>query len=161
MTRVITRWEPARDFVAMRDAMNRMFEEGYVQPGWAALARRPRMTVDQEWRLPLDVYSTPEEIVLTASVPGVDPEAVEITFESDVLTIKGEVPGPFAGENVEYLMQERRQGRFSRSLSFNVPINADAIEATFEHGVLTIVAPKAETVKPKTIKVTSRPANSD
>ena len=161
MTRVITRWEPARDFVAMRDAMNRMFEEGYVQPSWAALARRPRMTANQEWRLPLDVYSTPEEIVLMASVPGVDPEAVEITFEGDVLTIKGEVPGPVAGENVEYLMQERRQGRFSRSLSFNVPINADAIEATFEHGVLTIVAPKAETVKPKTIKVTSRPANSN
>ncbi len=89
-----------------------------------------------------------------AAVPGVDPENVEITFEGDVLTIRGEFPG--ALENVDYIMRERRQGRFSRTLSFNVPVNADAIEATFEHGVLTIVAPKAETIKPKTIKVTTR-----
>ncbi|HNS01001.1 MAG TPA: Hsp20/alpha crystallin family protein [Anaerolineae bacterium] len=158
MTRVITRWEPARDFVALRHAMDRMFEEGVVQPSWTALARQPRVAFNQDWRLPLDVYSTPEEIVLLASTPGVDPESVEITFEGDVLTIKGEIPGAFEGENVEYLMQERRHGRFSRTLSFNVPINADAIEASFDKGVLTIVAPKAETVKPKTIKVTTRQA---
>ncbi len=153
MTRVITRWEPAREFVTLRDAMDRLFEDSFVQPSWTALARRPRANTE-EWRLPLDVYSTPEEVVIMAAVPGVDPENVEITFEGDVLTIRGEFPG--ALENVDYIMRERRQGRFSRTLSFNVPVNADAIEATFEHGVLTIVAPKAETIKPKTIKVTTR-----
>ena len=153
MTRVVTRFEPAREFVTLRDAMDRLFEDSFVQPSWTALARRPRTNRD-EWRLPLDAYSTAEEIVIMAAVPGVNPENVEITFEGDVLTIRGEFPG--ALENVEYLMRERRHGRFSRSLTFNVPVNADAIEATFEHGVLTIVAPKAETVKPKTIKVTAR-----
>lgn len=153
MTRVITRWEPAREFVSMRDAMDRMFEDRLVQPSWMALARRPQAHNDV-WTLPLDVYSTPEEIVLMAAVPGVAPEAVEITFEGDVLTIKGEFPG--ALENVDYLMRERRHGRFSRSVTFNVPVNADAIEATFEQGILTIVTPKAETIKPKTIKVTAR-----
>ncbi|MEI2689887.1 MAG: Hsp20/alpha crystallin family protein [Anaerolineae bacterium] len=153
MTRVITRCEPAHEFVSLRDAMDHLFEDRTVQPSWAALARRPR-THSEEWRLPLDVYSTPEEIVLMAPVPGVNPETVEITFEGDVLTIKGEFPAVL--ENVDYLMRERRHGRFSRSVTFNVPVNADAIEATFEHGVLTIVTPKAEVTKPKTIKVTTR-----
>lgn len=153
MTRVVTRWEPAREFMTLRDAMDRLFEDSFVQPSWTALARRPR-TSQEEWRLPLDVYSTPEEIVIMAAVPGVDPETVEITFEDGVLTIRGEFPG--ALENVEYIMRERRHGRFSRSLTFNVPVKAEAIEATFEHGVLTVVAPKAETVKPKTIKVTAK-----
>jgi HSP20 family protein len=153
MTRVITRWEPAREFVSLREAMDHLFDERPVQPSWAALARRP-YTRNDEWRLPLDVYSTPEEIVLMAAVPGVNPEAVEITFEGDVLTIKGEFLS--ALENVDYLMRERRHGRFSRSVTFNVPVNADAIEATFEQGLLTIVTPKAETIKPKMIKVTAR-----
>lgn len=153
MTRVVTRFEPAREFVTLRDAMDRLFEDSFVQPSWTALARRPRPSHD-EWRLPLDVYSTPEEIVIMAAVPGVNSENVEITFEGDVLTVRGEFPG--ALENVEYIMRERRHGRFSRSLTFNVPVNAEGIEATFEHGVLTIVAPKAETVKPKTIKVTAK-----
>lgn len=153
MTRVITRFEPAREFVTLRDAMDRLFEDSFVQPSWTALARRPR-GAQEEWRLPLDAYSTPDEIVIMASVPGVNPENVEITFENDVLTIRGEFPG--ALENVEYIMRERRHGHFSRSLTFNVPVNAEGIEATFEHGVLTIVAPKAETVKPKTIKVTAK-----
>lgn len=151
MTRVITRWEPMREFVTLRGAMDRLFEDSFVQPSWSALANRPDGNV---WRLPLDVYSTPEEIVINASVPGINPEAVEIAFENDVLTIKGELPAPL--ENVEYLMRERRFGTFSRGLTFNTAVNADNIDATFENGVLTIVVPKAEEVKPKTIKVQAK-----
>lgn len=153
MTRVITRWEPMRDFVTLRDAMDHLFEESFVQPSWTALARRPSETANT-WRLPVDAYSTAEEIVISAAVPGIKPEDVEITFENDTLTIKGEFPG--ALENVEYLMRERRHGSFVRTVTFNVPVNADAIEATFEHGVLTIVAPKVEEIKPKTIKVLAK-----
>jgi HSP20 family protein len=133
--------------------MDRLFDESLVQPSWTALARRPEMG-DGAWRLPLDVFATPVEFLITASVPGVNPENVEITFEGDVLSIRGEFPT--ALENVEYLMRERRHGRFSRSLSFNVPVNPDAIEATFEHGVLTISVPKAEEVKSKTIKIVAK-----
>jgi len=57
---------------------------------------------------------------------------------------------------VEYVVRERRHGSFVRTVSFNVPVNADGIEATFEHGVLTIVAPKVEEIKPKTIKVLAK-----
>lgn len=152
MNRVVARFEP-RDFVALRDAVDHLLDET-MQPTWAALARRPRFNNSEEWRLPLDAYSTAEEIVLQAAVPGVNPETVEITFEGDVLTIRGEFPARL--ENAEYLMRERRHGRFSRSITFTTPINAEGIEATFEQGVLTITAPKAETVKPKTIKVNAK-----
>lgn len=153
MTRVVTRWEPMRDFVALRDAMDRLFEDSYVQPGWSGLGRRTSAE-GASWRLPLDVYTTAEEVVITANVPGVKPEDVEITFEGDVLTIKGHLPAPL--ENVEYVMRERRFGPFSRSLTFNVPVNTENIEATFEHGVLTIVVPKAEAIRPKQIKVMAK-----
>lgn len=153
MTRVVTRWEPMRDFVALRDAMDRLFEDSYVQPGWNNLGRRTNGE-GAAWRLPLDVYTTAEEVVITANVPGVNPESVEITFEGDVLTVKGDMPAPL--QNVEYVMRERRYGPFSRSLTFNVPVKADNIEATFEHGVLTIVVPKAEAIKPKQIKVLAK-----
>jgi HSP20 family protein len=142
-----------RDFVALRDAMDRLFEDSYVQPGWNNLSRRSNGE-GAAWRLPLDVYTTAEEVVISANVPGVNPESVAITFEGDVLTIKGDLPAPL--ENVEYVMRERRYGPFSRSLTFNVPVNADSIEATFEHGVLTVVVPKAEAIKPKQIKVLAR-----
>lgn len=153
MATVVTRWNPRREFVSLRDAMDRLFDESLVQPSWTALARQPEMGAGT-WRLPLDVYATPAEFVITASVPGVSPENVEITFEGDALTLRGEFPAGL--ENVEYLVRERRQGRFSRSLSFNVPVNPDAIEATFEHGLLTVIVPKAEEVKPKTIKVVAK-----
>ena len=153
MTRIVTRWEPMRDFVTLRDAMDRLFEESVVQPSWTALARRPG-EVNGAWQLPVDAYMTSEEVVIVASVPGIKPEDVEITFEGDTLTIKGEFPG--ALENAEDLSRERRHGTFLRTITFNVPVNADAIEATFEHGVLTIVAPKVEEIKPKTIKVLAK-----
>jgi HSP20 family protein len=134
--------------------MDRLFEDSFVQPSWTALARRPGGPTTGEWRLPLDVYTTPEEVVIIANVPGASADSVEITFESDVLTIKGELPAPL--ENVDYVMQERRSGQFSRSLTFNVPVKAENIEATFENGLLTVIVPKAEEIKPKTIKVQAR-----
>ena len=79
---------------------------------------------------------------------------VEITFEGEELTIRGSFqPQP---ENVEYLKRELYHGGFERRLTFNVPVNADAIEATYEMGVLTLRVPKAEAIKPKQIKVQAK-----
>lgn len=99
----------------------------------------------------MDVYTTEDEIVVQAPMPGVNPEEVDITLEGDTLTIKGEVKAPV--ENVDYVLQERWYGPFSRSLVINVPVDANKVEATFENGLLTVTIPKAEEVRPKTIKV--------
>ena len=149
MTRFVTRWEPLSDMVSLRDAMNRLMEDSVVRPRWSQ--ERDGGATEPTLRLPLDAYSTPDEIVITAPVPGVKPDSVEITIEGDTLTIRGEIPAPL--ENVNYLFQERAFGRFARSLVLNVPVQADKANAEFENGLLTITVPKAEAVKPRTIKV--------
>ena len=102
----------------------------------------------------MDAYTTPEEIVIIASLPGLTPDEVDIALEGDTLTIRGELRPPL--ENVEYLFQERGFGLFSRTLTLHVPVEADKAEAVFENGVLTLTLPKAEETKPKTIKVKSK-----
>ncbi len=145
----VIRMNPWRDMVSLREAMDRLLEESVVRP------RLPwrRGTQEEPLRLPVDVYVTPEEIVVTASLPGLLPEEVDISIEGDTLTIRGELRGPL--DNVEYLFQERPFGTFSRSLTLNVPVDVEKAEAVFENGVLTLTLPKMEAVKPKAIKVTA------
>ena len=105
-------------------------------------------------RLPLDVYSTAGEIVLTASVPGLTPDEISNAIDGNRLTIEGELRAPL--DNVDYIFRERPYGKFSRVLTLNVPIDAEKAEAEFENGVLTLILPKAEESKPKMIKVSTR-----
>lgn len=138
-----------REMVSLRDMMSRLLEESLV-PSWAWGPR----TEERTWRLPLDVYATDDEIVIQASVPGLKPEDVEITLEGDTLTIKGEFKAPL--ENVNYLLQERGYGVFVRTLTLNIPVEADKATARFENGLLTLVLPKAQAVRPRVIKVKSQ-----
>lgn len=148
MADYITRWDPFREAITLREAMDRLFEDSFVP------ARRRAEAREQVFRLPLDAYVTPEEIVILANMPGVKPENVEITIEGDTLTIKGERPAPV--ENVDYVLQERSFGKFQRTLNINIPVDANKAEARFENGLLTLTIPKAEAVKPKTISVVSK-----
>jgi len=140
----VIRWSPARDMVRLSDVMDRLFENNWMRPGDASRA-------EHELRLPLDVYTTPSEIVVIANVPGLKPEDVNITLENDTLSVSGEIKAPM--ENVDYVFQERPYGKFSRVLTINVPVDNDKVEATFDSGVLTITLPKAEAARPKVIKV--------
>jgi HSP20 family protein len=128
--------------------MDRLFEESWVRPARTSWEDRE---LSRAWRLPVDVYSTEEEIVIQTAVPGVAPEDVEITIEGDTLTIQGELPAHL--DNVNYLFQERSVGKFVRVLSLNIPVDADKSEATFANGLLTLNIPKAEAIKPRQIKV--------
>jgi len=147
----VIRWHPLREAMSLREAMDRLFEDSFVRParGWWGDG-----TPERPFRLPLDVYTTPEEIVVTASLPGLTPDEVEISLEGDTLNIRGELRPPL--ENVEYLFQERPYGAFARTLTLNVPIQADKVEAVFENGVLTLTLPKAEESRPKVIKIKSK-----
>ena len=146
----ITRWDPFRDMIALREAMNRLFEESFVRPGtrWV----EPRR--GQSCALPIDVYMTDEELVITAAVPDMTPEDVSITIEGDSLSITGRLKGPL--DNVNYLVQEREYGEFSRAFRLNIPVQADKAEATFEKGVLSLIIPKREESKPKRIEVQTK-----
>ena len=143
------RWEPFRDLMTLREAMNRLFEDSFVRTGprWAAPG-------ESRCELAIDAYATDEEIVITAAVPGMAPEDVEITIEGETLTIQGEIKAPM--DNVNYMIQERPYGKFQRTLRLNIPVQSDKAEATFDKGVLTLVLPKQEEIKPRTISVTAR-----
>lgn len=137
-----------RDFVSMADAMNRMFDArtyDYTRNGGHDGAAK------RVWRLPIDAWTGEESFTIKAYLPGVNADDVDITFEGEELTIRGHFPA--AEEGVDFVKNELFHGDFERRLAFNVPVSVDGIEATFENGVLTLVVPKAEEIRPKQIKV--------
>ena len=148
MAEYVARWDPFRDVVTLREAMDRLMEDSY------APRRQMANNHDRRFRLPIDAYVTPEEIVVLANMPGVKPEDVEIMLEGDTLTIRAERPAPL--ENVNYAIQERSYGAFQRTVNINVPVDADKAEAKFENGLLTLTIPKAEAARPKQIQVVNK-----
>ena len=93
------------------------------------------------------------EDVVKASLPGVDPNDVEITYTNNTLTIKGEVREEQELEDALYHLRERNFGSFARSITLPAGVEPDKIEANYEAGVLTIRLPKAEEIKPKKIAI--------
>jgi len=146
----IVRWEPFRDFVSLREAMDRLFEESFVRPrtGWLAPLGAGALAVD--------MYETDQDVVVKSSVPGGKSEDLDITIIGDTLTIKGKTKAEEKVEKANYVRQERRYGVFCRSLTLPTTIVAENAKAQFENGVLTLTLPKAEEVKPKIIKVKAK-----
>ncbi len=140
----VTRWNPVRDMITLREAMDQIFNDAYLRG-------RDYRQQAPAWQLPVDAYATEDAIVLTADVPGLKPEQLEVTLEGDTLTIRGELMN--RPEDRNYLLRERATGRFERVLTINTPLDNGKVEATFEDGVLTLTLPKAEAVKPKQITI--------
>ena len=142
----IVRWEPYRDMVALRDAMDRMFEERFVRPPipfgpWA------------EGTLPVDIYETDESVVVKTSIPGVDVEAIDVSVTGETLTIKSESEAEEEVKRENYLRRERRSSSYCRSVTLPGGLESDRAEADYSNGILPLTFPKAEEVKPKTIEV--------
>ncbi|MGQ9545607.1 MAG: Hsp20/alpha crystallin family protein [Dehalococcoidia bacterium] len=146
----IERWQPFRELVSLREAMDRLFEDSFVHPS------RFFGTLGEAAMPAIDAYQTPNEVVVKASLPGLKPEDVSIDITGETLTIKGEHKAEEEIKKEDYLYQERRYGAFSRTIALPSGLKADKAEATMEDGVLTITVPKAEEVKPKTIKIKTR-----
>ena len=143
-----------REFFGVADAMNRMRDRDpraydYARGGGSTEENNERVV-----RLPIDAWATDEAFTMVAYLPGVDPEQVEVLFENDELAIRGSfAPVP---EGVDFVKRELFHGAFERRVAFNVPVDGDKIEASYAQGVLTLRVPKAESVKPKQIKVGSK-----
>jgi HSP20 family protein len=152
------------DAATLSDVMNRFFNNvafEYSHNGGnngvakeSATGNEAGPVAERETILPIDVWVTAEAFQVTAYLPGINPEDVEITFEGEELTVRGKLPA--APEGAEFIKHELYHGAFARRLSFNVPVNADAIEANFHNGLLSLKVPKAETVKPKQIKIQAK-----
>ncbi|GIV68513.1 Hsp20/alpha crystallin family protein [Caldilinea sp.] len=143
----ITRWDPYRELTAMRQLIDRFFEDDFTR--FPSLWERRPETIP----LALDVAEKDDAFIIKASLPGVPAEDVEVTLTDNVLTIKGEVKEDKEIKEENYHLRERRFGTFMRSVTLPAPVDADKIEAVNENGVLTLTLPKAESVKPKRIEV--------
>lgn len=140
------RSSPFGELLSLRQAMDRLFEDSFVRPrGWGGeLTEQP---------LPLDIHMTQNELVVTAALPGVKPEDVDISITGDTLSISGRTADEARREEEGYLYQEIRRGNFSRTVTLPSGLKADAAEANFENGLLTLTIPKAEEAKPRQIKI--------
>ena len=143
---LIRRANPFGDLLSLRQAMDRLFEESYVNPTWQ---------FGEGQLVAMDVLQTDEAVTVIAHLPGVKPEEVDITVEGETLTIAGDTSAKATEESGQTLLREIRRGKFIRTLTLPVGLEADKARATFEDGVLTLVIPKAESVKPKQIKISS------
>jgi len=146
----IERWQPFSELMSLRQAMDKLFEDSFVRPS-RALAALGEVTAPA-----LDIYQTPDEVVVKATLPGVKPEDLSIDITGETLTIRGETKVEEEVKKEDYLYHERRYGSFSRSVALPGGLETDKAEATMEDGVLTLTIPKAEEVKPKAIKVKAK-----
>lgn len=142
----IVRRTPFGDLLSLRQAMDRLFEESF---------ENPRTWQFGEGQLvPVDVFTTADDVVVDAILPGVKPQEVEITVEGNTLTIAGDTSSMIPARE-GLLLQEIRRGRFTRTLTLPAGLEADKATATFEDGILTLRIPKAEQVKPRQIKIST------
>lgn len=146
----IVRWEPFRDFMTLREAMDRLFQESFVGPG------RREWLAPAEGTLPLDMYQTEDSVVVKSAVPGVKPDDIDITISGNTLSISGETKEEEEVTEENYIRRERRHGSFSRSVVLPEGVDPDKAEATFDDGILTLTIPKVPEAKPKVIKIKGR-----
>lgn len=145
MTRLI-RWNPTREMLDIRNEFDRLFDEAFG-------VNRSRWSDMGDWNLPLDLVEQDEQLVVTASLPGVKADDIDISLSDNTLTIKAIVDEETDKEEARYHLRERRFGSFARSVTLPVQVNADAVEASYDQGVLTLTIPKAEEIKPRRIEV--------
>jgi HSP20 family protein len=143
--RAISRWEPFRGASSLQDQVNRLFSD--------VLERTGEESSLTAWAPAVDIYETEHELVVKADLPEVNPQDLDIRVENNILTIRGERKFERKVNQDNYLRVERAFGSFARSFTLANTVNAEAIKADYQNGVLTLTIPKKEEAKPKQIKV--------
>ncbi len=146
---LVRRPSPFSELLTLRQAMDRLFDDTVFRPftsydggGFA--------------RLPLDVRTTPDALLVEADLPGIKPEDVDITVENGTLTIRAEDRSERTDDQGDWIVREISRGSVMRTVTLPSGLEADKADATFEHGVLKLRIPRAEQVKPRQIQI--RPA---
>ena len=142
---MIDRDDSSRGSMGLRQMMDRLLEDAVVMPRGGALGGGPA----------LDVYEERDNFVVEAQLPGMKPDEIDVNVEQGVLTISGRTEAEEERKERNYLLREKRTGRFTRSLQLPAVYNAEPSEATFENGVLRLVFPKAEEAKPRRIQISA------
>jgi HSP20 family protein len=147
----LTRWEPAREMMTLREAMDHLFNDAFTRP--FSMMRDG----GANWSSPaIDMYQTDNDVVVKAAVPGFKADEVQINVTGDMLTIKGELKQEEEKKDRSWQIREHRWGAFERSITLPTGVLSDKARADFENGILTITLPKSEKVKPRTITVNAK-----
>jgi HSP20 family protein len=147
----LTRFEPVREMMTLREAMDRLFDDAFTRP----------ISMSGGSVLPaIDLYETADEVVLKAILPGMKAEDVQISVTGDIITLRGEFKSQNGNgngdKNATYHLREQRYGAFERTLRLPSDVQSDKAKAEFENGILTITLPKSEAVKPKIINIKAK-----
>ena len=142
----LIRWQPVEDLVAPRRAMRR----------WRPW-RQMRELVEEPLGefLALDMYETGDNVVIKATMPGVDADNIQVDAVGNTLTIKAETRSEEDVKESNYIYRERRYGKFSRSVTLPHAVDADKVEAEYHDGVLTLTVAKPVEAKPRVIEIKS------
>jgi HSP20 family protein len=143
---MLQRWDPFRELHRMEDTVNRL---------WRGYSGGLFGDVDgaESWVVPLDVTQKDDSIIVHASMPGVNPDDIDLSIENNVLTIRGKTKNEKEHKEGDYLMRERRSGTFYRALRLPDSLDTDHARPVYENGVLTIAFPRMESKKAKQLKV--------
>jgi HSP20 family protein len=147
----IARLEPFRGFSTLQDQFNRLSNESF--------RNHPEESALTTWAPSVDIYETPNELVVKADLPDVNEQDIDVRVENNLLTIRGERKFEKSVSEENYLRVERTYGSFSRSFSLPNTVNPEAIGAEYKNGVLTVTLPKREESKPRQVKVTVNATN--
>ena len=140
----IVRWEPLRELNSLQSEMNRLFNTAFDGSSGP---------VSRRWVPAMDLVESGDHFVLRADLPGMSEEDIEIELEDGTLTVSGERKAEHEERGEGFHRVERSFGAFSRSLSLPKGVDADAVAASFDRGVLEIRIPKPEARKPRRISI--------
>ena len=142
---VLQRWDPFVEMRSMEDAINRM---------WRGLGQRPvEANGGERWHIPLDVVQEGDDIVVHASLPGVDPNDIDVNVEDGVLTIGTKTAMDNETRKGGYLLRERRSGSYHRALRLPDTVDEEQAESSYDKGVLTVRFAKQEAKKARRLEI--------
>jgi HSP20 family protein len=139
----LSRWDPFRDLASIQNELNRLFGRTFGE----------EETVGAQWVPAVDVYEDQDRFVLSLELPGLTGDDVDISVENSVLTVQGDRSFYRNLRQEDFHRVERRFGSFARSITLPSTANPEAIQASFDAGVLTIEVPKKEEAKPRKIQI--------
>jgi HSP20 family protein len=138
-------WRPWGELDSLRREMDRLWDQ--------FSGAKPTEWVRGEWAPSVDVSETKDTVVVKAEAPGIDPEEIDITLSDGVVTLKGEKKREREEKEENYHIIERTYGSFSRSVRLPAVVQEDKVKANYKDGVITIILPKAEQAKEKSVTI--------
>ncbi len=144
----LIRWDPFREMSALQERMNQLFSDVRAQGNV-----REEELIQSTWIPAVDIFETPEAIVLKAELPGITAQDISVEVKDNILTLKGEKRFGKETKEENYHRMERSFGSFQRAFTLPGTVQQEKATARFKDGILEIALPKVEEARPRQIKV--------